>query len=127
MTDIQKIAKILKAAKMGLMPRVNSAMQVRALLMEAGMTLRDNPRVDVAGTNQGTRYRVHIGGHYPSVSSVIGTATTATIVRELIAAGVKDILVDRIETGQTHPHHSLGNMSGGRGVGQPAFFIEFYS
>lgn len=125
--SLSRIAKILKAAGMGLMPEVNSAIQIRALLECAGMSFDQNPRVDVSRTRKGTRYRVHVDGHHPMVPSEIGTATTDSISRQLIQAGVTDVLVDRIETGEHHPLHSLANLSDGRGVGQPAFFIEFYS
>jgi hypothetical protein len=122
----KRITDILSAARQGLMPEVNSAVQIRALLNLAGMTLTSTPRVDVSKTKQGQRFRVHVGGHNPSVPSEIGTATQTSIFLVLNRVGCKDILVERIETGQNHPHHSLGNMSDGRGVGQPAMFIEFF-
>ena len=123
----KRIADILTAARQGLMPEVNSAVQVRALLNQAGMTLLDTPRVDVSQTRQGRRFRVHIGGHHTSVPSTIGTATTTSVFLILNRTGCKDILAQAIKAGERHEYHSLGNMSDGRGVGQAAMFIEFFS
>jgi hypothetical protein len=122
-----RIADILTRARQGLMPEVNSAIQIRALLNLAGMTLRDTPRVDVSQTRQGRRFRVHIGGHDVSVPTVIGSATTTKVFMILNRAGCKDILAQSIKPGERHEHHSLGNMSDGRGVQTLAMFIEFYS
>ena len=125
-----RIAGILQAAGLGLMPEVNSAIQVRALLNSAGMRYGMTPRVDVSKTRKGQRFRVHVGGHDPRVDSPIGTATQLSILSALFEAGCKDILIDRLNAGDTHPHHALSQM-GGRNdpapLGQAGFFIEFFS
>lgn len=123
----KRIADILTKAQQGLMPEVNAAVQVRALLNQAGMNLPDNPRVDVSQTQKGRRFRVHIGGHDPRVPNVIDSATTTAVFMILNRAGCKDILAQDIKTGERHKHHALGNMSDGRGILSPAMFIEFYS
>lgn len=122
-----RIADILTTARKGLMPEVNSAVQVRALLNQAGMVMRDTPRVDVSQTKQGRRFRVHIGGHDVSVPSMIGSATTTSVFLILNRSGCKDILAVTVKPGEQHEHHALGNMSDGRGVKTLAMFVEFYS